>query len=175
MQPNASLTGIQTQYAARSNYDVFGWSMITTFQVGAGGETWNEVLSTAIYAQGFKALAYFLPLYILGNYVLINLLAAVVIASVTHTRREMRKQREQQEESIRKEKTRISSPLVRHSSLASNATDAQLPLTWRDELRSLYLFPFCCCFRPPADERAKDEAAGAYTTHVWLCAVTWVC
>merc|ERR1719197_2469728 len=64
----------------RHNFDSFGWSFVTVFQV-LTGENWNEVLYNAIRGTGWTmAVIYFVVLNVLGNYVIFNLFMAIVFS-----------------------------------------------------------------------------------------------
>ena len=63
----------------RSNFDTFGWSLVTVFQI-IGGENWNEVMYTGIDGKGWTATIYFVSLFMFGNYVLLNLFLAILLS-----------------------------------------------------------------------------------------------
>lgn len=62
----------------RTNFDYFGNAFITTFVV-TSGENWNDVFSDSLDAGNpWVSVAFFVPLFIMGNYVLVNLFVAII-------------------------------------------------------------------------------------------------
>merc|ERR1711871_1156930 len=69
----------------RANFDDFGWAFVTVFQV-LTGENWNDLLWAGIaaghYTSGTAIIAvlYFVLLNIIGNYVIMNIFLAILLA-----------------------------------------------------------------------------------------------
>ena len=62
----------------RTNFDYFSNAFITVFVV-TSGENWNDVFAgTLPYTGHFIPVLYFVPLFVLGNYVLVNLFIAII-------------------------------------------------------------------------------------------------
>ena len=62
----------------RTNFDYFSNAFITVFVV-TSGENWNDVYGgTLPYSGGPLSVLYFVPLFILTNYVLVNLFVAII-------------------------------------------------------------------------------------------------
>ncbi|KAA0176357.1 hypothetical protein FNF27_02053 [Cafeteria roenbergensis] len=64
----------------RAHFDNFGWAFVTVFQV-LTGENWNEVLFASKHAVGDIAVAYFVALTIVGNYLMLNLFLAILLGN----------------------------------------------------------------------------------------------
>lgn len=64
---------------SRANFDNFGWSMITVFQV-IGGENWNAILYDAMASVGWYSAFYFVSLYALGHYLLLSLFLGILLS-----------------------------------------------------------------------------------------------
>lgn len=62
----------------RHNFDNLMWSLITVFQV-LTQEDWNQVLYDAMRSTTKWASVYFILLMIIGNYILFNLLVAILV------------------------------------------------------------------------------------------------
>jgi len=62
----------------RTNFDYFSNSFITTFVV-TSGENWNDVFADSLdVGSPLLSVMYFVPLFITGNYVLVNLFVAII-------------------------------------------------------------------------------------------------
>ena len=167
---------------ARSNFDNFAWSFITVFQVGGGGETWNEVISSAIYGSGYWTVLYFVPVYIMGNFFLVNLLTAVLITNI-------RKARLEAAAAIRPRKR---SGLLTKLSELSSALPKCCVACWRQFIRCFkrvrqlrndgraflrsssesgwWYFPFCCLRERQQDEVEKKTPHNLNSAEL----VSWV-
>lgn len=62
----------------RPNFDSFGWSLITVFQI-LTAENWNDILYTAYSAVGIKGTLYVVSLFLLGNYLVLATLLAIML------------------------------------------------------------------------------------------------
>ena len=62
----------------RKNFDSLLWAIITVFQV-LTQEDWNEVLYNGMHKTSSWAALYFIALMTFGNYVLFNLLVAILV------------------------------------------------------------------------------------------------
>ena len=82
---NTSIVTCEDGDVANANFDDFGWAFVTVFQV-LTGENWNDLLWVGIAAghyndgSGFIALLYFVLLNIIGNYVIMNIFLAILLA-----------------------------------------------------------------------------------------------
>ena len=66
---------------SRANFDTFWWSIVTVFQI-IGGENWNDVLYITIHGSGwFLGISFCVSLFILGNYVMLNLFLAILLSN----------------------------------------------------------------------------------------------
>ena len=62
----------------RSHFDTLLWAFTTIFQV-LSGENWNDVFSDSLdLGSPLLSVCYFVPLFIMGNYVLVNLFVAII-------------------------------------------------------------------------------------------------
>jgi hypothetical protein len=66
-------------YTARANFDNFGWSFITVFQI-ITPENWNTVVMDTVHARGWMAVLYTVPLCLIGHYV-VELIFLVILLS----------------------------------------------------------------------------------------------
>jgi len=65
----------------RANFETFGWSLVTVFQV-LTGENWNEVLYNGIQATSFgQGVLYFVLLNVVGNYIILNIFMAILLGN----------------------------------------------------------------------------------------------
>jgi hypothetical protein len=64
----------------RSNYDTFWWAVITVFQI-IGGENWNDVMTNGIASNDWGAALYFVVLFVIGNYLVLNLFLAILLSN----------------------------------------------------------------------------------------------
>jgi voltage-dependent calcium channel L type alpha-1D len=66
---------------SRTHFDSFPYATLTVFQI-ITGENWNEVMYTGTRAVGLPVSAlYFISCFILGNYILLSLLLAVMLGN----------------------------------------------------------------------------------------------
>ncbi|XP_066152994.1 voltage-dependent T-type calcium channel subunit alpha-1G-like isoform X2 [Euwallacea fornicatus] len=84
----------------RKNFDSLLWSLVTVFQI-LTQEDWNMVLSNGMARTTHWAALYFVALMTFGNYVLFNLLVAILVEGFSSERNE-RREREQRELARRK-------------------------------------------------------------------------
>ncbi|XP_060523337.1 voltage-dependent T-type calcium channel subunit alpha-1H-like isoform X2 [Cylas formicarius] len=84
----------------RKNFDSLLWSLVTVFQI-LTQEDWNMVLSNGMDKTSHWAALYFVALMTFGNYVLFNLLVAILVEGFSSERNE-RREREQRELARRK-------------------------------------------------------------------------
>jgi hypothetical protein len=64
--------------APSAHFDDIFWAHVTVFQI-LTGENWNEVLYNGMHVNGAMAVAYFLLLSVVGNYVILNLFLAILL------------------------------------------------------------------------------------------------
>ena len=64
----------------RENFDTLGWALLTVFQV-ITAEDWNTIMYNGMRSRGNPVLfsLYFVSLFILGNYIVLNLFIAVLL------------------------------------------------------------------------------------------------
>ncbi|XP_070508041.1 voltage-dependent T-type calcium channel subunit alpha-1G isoform X8 [Chironomus tepperi] len=79
----------------RKNFDTLLWSLVTVFQI-LTQEDWNVVLFNGMEKTSHWAALYFVTLMTFGNYVLFNLLVAILVEGFSSERHE-RREREQRE------------------------------------------------------------------------------
>jgi hypothetical protein len=72
-------------HCERKNFDSLLWSIITVFQV-LTQEDWNIVLYVGMAKTSAWASLYFVALMTFGNYVLFNLLVAILVQGFTEVR-----------------------------------------------------------------------------------------
>jgi Ion transport protein len=70
----------QTGDAARSNFDSLPFAFITVFQI-ITGEGWNEVMVAGVNGAGWWVALYFVVVYVLGNFLVLNLFLATLMES----------------------------------------------------------------------------------------------
>ncbi len=68
----------ESRRCERKNFDSLLWATITVFQV-LTQEDWNEVLYSGMEKTSSWAALYFIALMTFGNYVLFNLLVAILV------------------------------------------------------------------------------------------------
>ncbi|XP_044760613.1 voltage-dependent T-type calcium channel subunit alpha-1H isoform X2 [Coccinella septempunctata] len=105
----------------RKNFDSLLWALVTVFQI-LTQEDWNLVLSNGMSKTSHWAALYFVALMTFGNYVLFNLLVAILVEGFSAERNE-RREREQRELARRK----MSSIL--EASLRSSSDESNKSLT----------------------------------------------
>lgn len=66
----------------RSNFDTFGNSVLSVFQV-LTGENWNSLMYDTVESNDMSAVGYFVIVNILGVYVMLNLFLAVLLLKTT--------------------------------------------------------------------------------------------
>ena len=74
----AAMRYVGRPYRPRHNFDDVYWSIITIFQV-LTGENWNEVMYDGMYATSDALALYFLLLFSIGNYIILNLFLAILL------------------------------------------------------------------------------------------------
>ena len=62
----------------RSNFDTFGESALTIFQI-ISGENWNEVLYDGIQSTSWAAMAYFVLVFMGAQFIIMNLYIAILL------------------------------------------------------------------------------------------------
>ncbi|CAE8684127.1 unnamed protein product [Polarella glacialis] len=77
----------------RAHFDTFLWSFITVFQI-LSGENWNAVMYDGMRSTGWPACFYFMTVMIIGNFVVLNLFLAILMASFDNERQKMAESRE---------------------------------------------------------------------------------
>ena len=65
-------------YLARHHFDDIYMSIITIFQI-LTGENWNSVMYDGMRSTGVLAVAYFVLLVVVGNYIILNLFLAILL------------------------------------------------------------------------------------------------
>jgi len=69
----------------RTNFDEILWSIITIFEV-LMGESWNEIMYSAIRSVGPLAAVYFIALVVGGNIIMLNLFLAILLGNFEKAR-----------------------------------------------------------------------------------------
>ncbi|KAK7113083.1 hypothetical protein V1264_012439 [Littorina saxatilis] len=95
--------------ADRANFDSLLWSLVTVFQV-LTQEDWNTVLYNGMHHTSNWASLYFIALMTFGNYVLFNLLVAILVEGFSTEDEDKKKEKQKEQEDFEKqekEKERI--------------------------------------------------------------------
>ncbi|XP_054168183.1 voltage-dependent T-type calcium channel subunit alpha-1H-like [Oppia nitens] len=89
----------------RKNFDSLLWALVTVFQI-LTQEDWNVVLFNGMERTSPYAALYFVALMTFGNYVLFNLLVAILVEGFSHTdeRKESETDEDSQEGEVKREK-----------------------------------------------------------------------
>ncbi|ELU02190.1 hypothetical protein CAPTEDRAFT_89566 [Capitella teleta] len=85
----------------RKNFDTLLWSLVTVFQI-LTQEDWNEVLYNGMSMTSAWAALYFIALMTFGNYVLFNLLVAILVEGFSTEKKDEDKEVEEAQEMLRK-------------------------------------------------------------------------
>jgi len=64
----------------RSNFDTIVWATTTIFQI-LTGENWNTVMYDGMRAAGYGAVFYFITLVVFGNFIVMNIFMAILLAN----------------------------------------------------------------------------------------------
>mmetsp|Transcript_36766 Transcript_36766/g.72162 ORF Transcript_36766/g.72162 Transcript_36766/m.72162 type:complete len:1575 (+) Transcript_36766:44-4768(+) len=64
---------------ARLNFDSFSWGLVTVFVV-ITGENWNAVMADLIGVHGVTGALFIVPMFVFGNYLVLNLFMAMLLA-----------------------------------------------------------------------------------------------
>ena len=72
------LFGGKMPLGARSNFNTLGDALVTVFQI-CTGEDWNQVMFDAVEESGPWACAYFIVCFMLGSYVVMDLMLAILL------------------------------------------------------------------------------------------------
>jgi hypothetical protein len=64
----------------RSNFDTLVWATTTIFQI-LTGENWNTVMYDGMRAAGWGAVFYFITLVVFGNFIVMNIFMAILLAN----------------------------------------------------------------------------------------------
>ncbi|KAJ9445826.1 Sodium channel protein 60E [Diplonema papillatum] len=89
----------------RENFDNLGWALISVFQI-ITGEDWNLAMHLGMRSTSDIAALYFVSLFVIGNYVVLNLFIAVLLGGLESTR--FGKEEEDDPESQEAEEPRLS-------------------------------------------------------------------
>eukprot|EP00760_Papus_ankaliazontas_P018505 PhM_4_TR17518/c0_g1_i1/m.51056 len=65
----------------RMNFDHVGWSLLTVFSVLVG-DNWVEILFNCVHKVGELSAVYFLPLYFITNFILLNLFISIMLSAI---------------------------------------------------------------------------------------------
>ncbi|KAK9883220.1 hypothetical protein WA026_001409 [Henosepilachna vigintioctopunctata] len=142
----------------RKHFNNFLWATVTVFQI-LTQEDWNLVLSNGMAKTSHWAALYFVALMTFGNYVLFNLLVAILVEGFSSERNE-RREREQRELARRK----MSSIL--EASLRSSSDESNKSVT---SSSSSYIHESKNCWRSAEELRKckdiKDERSAIGLAH----------
>ncbi|XP_025084578.1 voltage-dependent T-type calcium channel subunit alpha-1G-like isoform X7 [Pomacea canaliculata] len=86
----------------RANFDTLLWSLVTVFQV-LTQEDWNTVLYNGMAHTSNWASLYFIALMTFGNYVLFNLLVAILVEGFSTEDEEKKREKQKEQEEIEKQ------------------------------------------------------------------------
>ncbi|XP_037028717.1 voltage-dependent T-type calcium channel subunit alpha-1G isoform X5 [Bradysia coprophila] len=106
----------------RKNFDSLLWALVTVFQI-LTQEDWNVVLFNGMEKTSHWAALYFVALMTFGNYVLFNLLVAILVEGFSSERNE-RREREQRElvKKLREENETINDLIYEEARSCSEST-----------------------------------------------------
>jgi Ion transport protein len=65
----------------RPNFDSFGWSVVTVFQI-ISGENWSAVMFDATKGVGWAATLYFVMIVVIGNFIMLSLFLAIMLGNL---------------------------------------------------------------------------------------------
>ncbi|EPB80570.1 transporter, cation channel family protein [Ancylostoma ceylanicum] len=88
------LLGGPSKKCERKNFDTLLWALITVFQI-LTQEDWNMVLFNGMAQTNPWAALYFVALMTFGNYVLFNLLVAILVEGFQESKEEEKRQQEE--------------------------------------------------------------------------------
>lgn len=74
------MCGLDDGDVPRHNFDTLLWALVTVFHV-LTGEDWNAVMYDGMAANGSWSALYFVALLLVGNFLLVNLFVAVLLAN----------------------------------------------------------------------------------------------
>ncbi|XP_074649472.1 voltage-dependent T-type calcium channel subunit alpha-1H-like [Tubulanus polymorphus] len=86
----------------RKNFDTLLWAIITVFQI-LTQEDWNTVLYNGMEKTSAWAALYFIALMTFGNYVLFNLLVAILVEGFSAEGEEKKKEKEEEKKKLEEE------------------------------------------------------------------------
>uniref|UniRef100_A0A0N5BYR3 Ion_trans domain-containing protein n=1 Tax=Strongyloides papillosus TaxID=174720 RepID=A0A0N5BYR3_STREA len=89
------VTGADSKKCERKNFDSLLWALITVFQI-LTQEDWNMVLFNGMAQTTPWAALYFVALMTFGNYVLFNLLVAILVEGFQESKEEEKRQLEEE-------------------------------------------------------------------------------
>ena len=109
---------------AKAHFDSFWWGFVTVFQV-LTGENWNEVLYNTMWAldqpeedgHQIMAVVYFILLNVVGNYMILNLFLAILLANFEGDDEEEEEEEKEEEAAEKKRKDDDTSRKVEHTNV----------------------------------------------------------
>ncbi|XP_059138724.1 voltage-dependent T-type calcium channel subunit alpha-1G-like isoform X5 [Physella acuta] len=136
----------------RANFDNLLWSLVTVFQV-LTQEDWNTVLYNGMAKTSAWASLYFVALMTFGNYVLFNLLVAILVEGFSTEDEDKKKKKEKEEidkdveDEEEKEKQRLAENNniddAQSAKICFNAADIDVKNNKEKEKKMLALPPTC--------------------------------
>jgi hypothetical protein len=88
-----SINGDKEWCIPRANFDTFLWSFVTIFQI-LSGENWNTVMYDGMKVMGWGGAIFFLLIVVIGQFVILNLFLAILMAKFEESSSEIRAQEE---------------------------------------------------------------------------------
>ncbi|CAC5424663.1 CACNA1G [Mytilus coruscus] len=125
----------------RANFNSLLWSLVTVFQV-LTQEDWNTVLYNGMETTSAWASLYFIALMTFGNYVLFNLLVAILVEGFSHEEEEKKKMKEQRQKEIEAFLAETNNNEEKNQTIKIKAVDiAQIKINNKEKEKMLALCP----------------------------------
>ncbi|KAL0279686.1 UNVERIFIED_CONTAM: hypothetical protein PYX00_001187 [Menopon gallinae] len=107
----------------RKNFDSLLWALVTVFQI-LTQEDWNVVLFNGMEKTSHWAALYFVALMTFGNYVLFNLLVAILVEGFSSERNERREREARELEKQREKAAEIAAALFEEATRSSSSSES---------------------------------------------------
>ena len=91
----------------RSNFDNFGFSMLSIFQI-LTGENWNEILWQGMSVSIWFSVTFHILIFIIGNYVILNLFLAILLDQFSgYAASQEKEEKEEREAALKDEESLV--------------------------------------------------------------------
>lgn len=148
-----SLLGVQLfsgKLGGRLNFNTLPWGMLVVFQI-MGGENWNDDMEDGVDNVGPAAAIYFIFAFVVGNYVLLNLFLAILLAHFEDDEEEEEEGEEAEAEALEPSAADVEMSAINGAKngtdRARSSTTTSLQIPEKPKLHtastgvSLYMFP----------------------------------